>query len=97
LNPSRDGDSTTALGSLVQWLTTPSLIFPNIQSKPPLTQLEAIASHPVAGYWGEETNPRLITTSFLAVVESDKVPPQPPLLQTEQSQFPQLLLSRLVL
>jgi len=30
-------------------------IFPNLQSKAPLTQLEAIASHPVAGYLGEET------------------------------------------
>jgi len=31
-------------------------IFPNIQPKPPLTQLEAMASRPVAGYPGEETN-----------------------------------------
>jgi len=31
-------------------------IFPNIQSEPPLAQLEAIASRPVTGYWGEETN-----------------------------------------
>ena len=43
LNTSRDGDSTTFLGSL----TTLSvkkffLIFPNIQSKPPLMQREAI-------------------------------------------------------
>jgi len=32
-------------------------IFPNIQSKPPLTQPEAIASHPITGSLGEETNP----------------------------------------
>jgi len=32
-------------------------IFPNTQSKPPLMQLEAIASHPVTRYLGEETNP----------------------------------------
>jgi len=32
-------------------------IFPNLQSEPPLTQLEAIASCPVTGYLGEETNP----------------------------------------
>jgi len=31
-------------------------IFPNIQSKPPLTQLEAIASRPITSYSGEETN-----------------------------------------
>jgi len=32
-------------------------IFPNIQSKPPLMQLEAIAPRPVASYLGEEPNP----------------------------------------
>jgi len=39
-------------------------IFPNTQSKPPLTQLEAIASHPIASYLGDETNTHLTTTSF---------------------------------
>jgi len=53
-------------------------IFPNIQSKPPLTQLEAIASCPIASYLGEETNARLTTTSFQVVVDSKKVSPQPP-------------------
>ncbi|KAK4826227.1 hypothetical protein QYF61_006268 [Mycteria americana] len=38
--------------------------FPNIQSKPPLVQLEAISSHPIACYLGEETDPHLATTSF---------------------------------
>jgi len=47
-------------------------IVPNIQSEPPLMQLEAIASRPVAGYLGEETNPCFITTSCQVVVESDK-------------------------
>jgi len=72
-------------------------IFPNIQSKPPLMQLEAISSHPIASYLGEETNTRLTTTSFQVAVESDKVSPQPPLLQTKQPQLPQPLLVRLVL
>jgi len=45
-------------------------IFPNIQSKPPLMQLEAIASRPVARYLGEQTNTRLTTASFQVVVES---------------------------
>jgi len=72
-------------------------IFPNIQSEPPLRQLEAISPSPIAGYWVEETNPCLTTTSFQIVVESDMVPPQPPLLQFEQPQLPQLLLVRLVL
>jgi len=67
------------------------------ESKPPLNQLEAICSHSIAGYLGEETNAHLTTTSFQVVVESDKVPPQPPLLQSEQPQLPQPLLIRLVL
>jgi len=29
-------------------------IFPNMQSKPPLMQLEVISSHPIASYLGEE-------------------------------------------
>jgi len=57
-------------------------IFPNIQSKPPLTQLEAISSHPIASYLGEETNTCL--TTFQVVVESNKVSHQLPLLQTKQ-------------
>ncbi|KAK4814156.1 hypothetical protein QYF61_009974 [Mycteria americana] len=39
---------------------------PNIQSKPPLAQLEAISSCPMAYYLGEETDPHLSTTSFQA-------------------------------
>ncbi|KAK4821603.1 hypothetical protein QYF61_025180 [Mycteria americana] len=55
--------------------------FPNIQSKPPLVQLEAISSCPITCYLGEETNPHLSTTSF----------------QAKQPQFPQPLLIRVVL
>jgi len=72
-------------------------IFPNIQSKHPLTQLEVIASHPIASYLGEEVNTCLTTTSFQVVVESEEVSPQPPLLQTEQPQLLQSLPIRLVL
>ncbi|KAK4816773.1 hypothetical protein QYF61_022771 [Mycteria americana] len=71
--------------------------FPNIQSKPPLQQLEAISSRPMACYLGEETDPHLSTTSFQVVVESNKVSPQPPFLQAKQPQFPQPLPIRLVL
>ncbi|KAK4827485.1 hypothetical protein QYF61_018785 [Mycteria americana] len=71
--------------------------FPNIQSKPPPPQLEAISSCPMACYLGEETDPHLSTTSFQAVVESDEVSPQPPFLQAKQSQLPQPLLIRLLL
>ncbi|KAK4816299.1 hypothetical protein QYF61_014597 [Mycteria americana] len=72
-------------------------VFCNVQSKPPLAQLEAISSHPITSYLGEETNPHLSTPSFQVVVESNKVSPQPPFLQTKQPQFPQLLLIRLLL
>ncbi|KAK4824161.1 hypothetical protein QYF61_011288 [Mycteria americana] len=71
--------------------------FPNIQSKPPLALLEAISSHPITCYLGEETDPHLSTTSFQVVVESDKVSSQPPFLQAKQPQFPQPLLRRLLL
>jgi len=80
------------------WPAVPTLynsfseeIFPNNRSKPPLMQLEAIASCPITGY------AHLTTTSCQVVVESNKVSPQPPLLQTKQPQFLQLLLIRLVL
>jgi len=46
---------------------------------------------------GEEANFHLTTISFQAVVESDKVSSEFPLLWTEQAQFLQLLLIRLVL
>ncbi|KAK4832342.1 hypothetical protein QYF61_021871 [Mycteria americana] len=71
--------------------------FPNIQSKPPLAQLEAFSSCPITCYLGEETDPHLSTTSFQVVVESDKVSPEPPFLQAKQSQLPQPLLIRLLL
>ncbi|KAK4817142.1 hypothetical protein QYF61_002876 [Mycteria americana] len=55
--------------------------FPNIQSKPPLAQLEAISSCPITCYLGEETDPHLSTTSF----------------QAKQPQLPQPLLISLLL
>ncbi|KAK4827372.1 hypothetical protein QYF61_017310 [Mycteria americana] len=91
-------------GKIANWKPLPMLDnpfsevkFPNIQSKPPLAQLEAISSCPITCYLGEETDPHLSTTSFQVVVESDKVSPQPPFLQAKQSQFPQPLLIRLLL
>jgi len=36
-------------------------------------QLEAMSSHPIASYLGEETNIHFTTASFQVVVESDKV------------------------
>ena len=80
-NTSRDGDSTTSLGSLFQCLTTLSLKNFFLISNLNLTQLEAIASCPITSYLGEAANTCLTTTSFQVVIESNKVSPQPPLLQ----------------
>ncbi|XP_064915925.1 ADP-ribose glycohydrolase MACROD2 isoform X6 [Columba livia] len=71
-------------------------MFPNIQCEPPLAQLEAIFSRPMTCYSGEETNALHATTSFQVVADSDKVSPQPPVLQAEQPQAPQPLLIRLI-
>jgi len=98
LNPSRDGDSTTALGSLVQCLTTlavkrlfliSNLNLPWWNLRPSPLVLSLVT-------WEKRPTPHLTTTSCQGAVESDKVSPQP-LLQTEQPQLPQPLLSRLVL
>ncbi|KAK4826388.1 hypothetical protein QYF61_008059, partial [Mycteria americana] len=99
LNTSRDGDSTTSLGSLFQCLITLSVKknFLISSLNVPLVQLEAISFCPITCYLGEETDPHLSTTSFQVVVESNKVSPQPPLLQAKQPQFPQPLLIKLLL
>ena len=70
-------------------------VFPNIQPEPSLAQPEAIPSLPITSYVGEEADPNLAATSFQGVIESGKVFPEPPLLQTKQSQFLQPLLIRL--
>lgn len=63
-------------------------MFPNMQCKPLLLQLRAISSFPVTGY--------LATPSFQALVESNKVPPEPPFLKAKHLQLPQLFLIQLV-
>lgn len=99
LNTSRSSDFTTSLGSFFQCLTTPSInnIFPDIHSKPPLAHLDAVPSLSVTCYFWEETNPHVAIVSFQAVVESNKVPPEPPFLQAKYPLLPQLLLTRFVL
>lgn len=98
LNTSRDSNSTTSLGSLFQCLTT------FLENKFFLiSNLNSPGTH-----WGhfpllhccyleEKANPHLATPSPLVVVESDKVSPDPPPLQNEQSQFLQPLFINLVL
>lgn len=41
-------------------------------------QVEAILSCPVICYLGEEADPHLAKTSFQGVVQSSKIPPEPP-------------------
>jgi len=53
-------------------------IFPNIQSKSSLVQLEAVSPCPVTCDLGENNTTHLAITSFQIVVESDKVLPELP-------------------
>ncbi|KAK4812678.1 LOW QUALITY PROTEIN: hypothetical protein QYF61_012188 [Mycteria americana] len=97
LNTSRDGDSTTSLGSLFQCLITLSvkknflisslnLPWRNLRPFPLVLSLVT---------WEKRPTPPLYT--LLSVEESDEVSPQPPFLQAKQSQLPQPLLIRLLL
>ena len=70
--------------------------FPNIQPEPPLVQLKAFPSCPIASYVGEEADPHHATTSFLVAIVRKRVSLEAALLQAEQSQFPQMLPIRLV-
>jgi len=99
LNASRDSDSTIiSLGSPFQHLSIPSQnFFPNIQLETPLMPLEAIPSHPITSYMGEEADAHLTTTFFQAVIEVNMVSIEPSLLLIKQSLFPQMLLIRPVL
>ncbi|KAF4793078.1 hypothetical protein TURU_114682 [Turdus rufiventris] len=67
---------------------------PDVQPEPSLAQLEAIFSHPITCYLGEEANPHLATSFFQAVAEIAKFPSDPPFLLDE---LPQLLLTEPVL
>ena len=94
LNTSRDGDSTTSLGSLGHCLSSLSENFFLISNlNPPWCNLRTF---PLILFL-EEVNPHLATTSFQAVLESCKLSPEPPFLQTEQFQLLQLLPIRPVL
>jgi len=53
-------------------------IFSNIPLEPPLMQLEAIPSSPIASYMEEETNPHLTRISSQGTVETYMVSPESP-------------------
>ena len=61
-------------------------VFPTIQNLPWHSYLSSYCCD-----LGEEADPHLATVSSQAVVESDKVSPEPPLLQSEQLEFLQSL------
>jgi len=67
--------------------------FSNIKPETPLAKYEVITPCPIASYAGEEAGSHPFTTSFQEAVESDEVSPEHPLLQAEQSQFPQVLIA----
>jgi len=92
LNTSGDGDSTTSLGSLFQCFTALSekIFFLISNLKLPWRNLRHLLSY--CCYLGEEAEPHLATTSFQAGVDSNSISPEPPLLQTNQFQFPPPLL-----
>jgi len=85
LNTSRDGASTTSLGSLFQCFTTLSV------------KKFFLISNLNLPWCNLRPFPLLTTTSFQVAVEGDKVSPQTAFLQTEQRQFPQPVLTGLVL
>jgi len=84
----------TQLGEPIPVLNSPVCkeVFPDTQPKHPLAQLEAISPRPVTWHQWEETNPALTAITFQVLEEGNKVSPQPPLPQTKQPQFLQLLL-----
>lgn len=92
LKISRDADSTTCLNNMLQSQTTlPEKTFFLILN---LNLLSATRVHFLSSYFcylAEEANTHLATASFQGVGEGNKACPEPPLLQTKQSQFLQLL------
>jgi len=61
------------------------VVFPDVQPESPRHNSSAIPSSPITSYTREKADPQI-------AVESGKVSPELPLLQSEQSQHPQLLL-----
>ena len=98
MNSPRDADSNTFLSRSFQHLTslsekyflasTLNLFWSNLRPFPLVLLLS---------YKGEEDNLHLTTTFPQAVVDSNNVTPEPPFLQTGQSQLSQPLLIRLML
>ena len=93
LNISRDGDSTTSLGSPFQLLTTVSkMIFLMSNLKLPWCNLQPFPLILSLVTWEKRPTSTLPQpTSPQVVEESDKVTPDPPLLQTRETCSPEPL------
>ncbi|TRZ22785.1 hypothetical protein HGM15179_004301 [Zosterops borbonicus] len=63
--------------------------FPDIESKPPLTQFQAIPLGPVTGYQGKEINVFPFSSPHEEVADCNEVSPQSSLLQAEQTKSSQ--------
>ena len=90
LNTFRDGDRDGDLpGEPIPVFNNPFCkdVFPDIQPKPLLAQLEAISPCPVTCHKWEETNTTLAAITFQVFEERNKVSSPPPLPQAEQPQF----------
>jgi len=64
-------------------------VFPDVQTEPSAFQLLPIASGPVPRHDQDEPGSVLFAPSFQVFIYIKNIPPEPSLLQAEQSQLPQ--------
>ena len=95
LSSVRFGGVVTSLGSL--FMPSHSLGDPDIQPKPPLTQLQAFPSGAVTGDQGEGISACLSTSPCEDAEDQNEVSPQSLLLQAEQNKCPEWFLTQLPL
>ena len=62
-------------------------VFPDIQMEPPVFQFVPTAPGPVTGHHCKEPSSILFAPSLQVLICIDKIPPEPSLLQAEQSEL----------
>ena len=60
-------------------------VYPDVQREPPVLQFVPISSAPVPGHHRKEPDSILSAPSFQIFIYIEKITPEPPLLQAEQS------------
>lgn len=80
-----DGDSTTTMGSLFQYLIAPSMKKFILISEILLVLPEAIVSRSTPSHQREEISTLLVSAFFQVAVESVEFSPQSTFLQTKQN------------